>query len=102
MGKKVVKIGFNLGTKMQKKFQSSLKIRQSRNYIDQLLNDAGGHVSDISELRKLAPSFYYDLFNQSGYWRVFPKPVVKKHLTHEAQTWFIRKVTPKEIKAALF
>ena len=83
-------------------FHSSIKTRQARNCISQLYTDTGRKVSNMEDIKRLASAFYQNLFNQSDYWRVFPKLVVKKKLTIESQDWLIREVTQDEIQSALF
>jgi len=90
------------GDKNTKFFHASIKVRQNRNFICHLYTDTGSCVSDMYQLRNLAPEYFSKIFNQSSYLNVFPKLVVRKHLTADAQNWLIREVTREGIMAALF
>jgi len=58
------------------------------------LVDANGVlIQDEAAIQVLASQFYENLFNQDSYSSTFPKLVVKKVLTMEAQQWLIRPVS---------
>ena len=50
----------------------------------------------------MAPEYFFKLFNQNSYINVFPKLIVGKHLTVDAQSWLTRSVTMEEIKTVVF
>ena len=74
-----------LGDKNIKFFHSACRIRQYGNQIKQRVNSERALVQDEASIKALAPEFYQTLFNQNNYTNAFPKLVVKKILTHEAQ-----------------
>ena len=78
------------------------KLRHSRNHISHLITDSGTQVSDLYQIRVMAPKFFQNLFNQNNYWTIFPRLVVKRKLTKEAASWMHRPVCDEEIKHAIF
>ena len=78
------------------------KSRHSRNHISHLITDSGTQVSDLHQIRVMAPKYFQNLFNQNNYWTIFPRLVVKRKLTKEAASWMYRPVSDEEIKHAIF
>jgi len=70
--------------------------------ITHLVDGSGNATTDLSQVKYLAPSYYYHLFNQTLYWNVFRKLIVKKTLTFLAASWLIRQVSKEEIKNSSF
>jgi len=91
-----------LGNMNTKFFYVACKVRNYKNQISQLVNDASIRTSDEKEIRKLAPKFYKGLIIDDSYWKSFPRLVVKKKLTQAASQWLIRSVSEAEIKKAAF
>ena len=56
----------------------------------------------MEQLRTMTPAYFSNMFNQNSCLNLFPKLVVRKYLTCEAQAWLIRNVTIEEIRPALF
>jgi len=56
----------------------------------------------VESVKISAPIYYEASFNQTDYWTIFPRLVVKRILTQDSRTWLERNVDYKEIKEALF
>ena len=96
------KLWLQCGDRNTKFFHSSITIRQNRNFIRHLYTDSGACATDVEQLRIMAPEYFFKLFNQNSYINVFPKLIVGKHLTVDAQSWLTRSVTMEEIKTVVF
>ena len=87
------------GDKNTKIFYIATKIRNSTNTIRSLVIP----VWESCFLYWFIENSYPSVSWEALYWSVFPKIVVKRFLTEEAEQWLIRKVTfSKEIKSTHF
>jgi len=91
-----------VGDRNTKFFYAACKIRNYKNQINHLINDAGFPMSNEQEIREPAPKFYKKLFNCNSFLTVFPNLIVKKQLTTESSNRLIRPITAAEVKRAVF
>ena len=54
----------NLCDKNSKFFYAVIKSRYSKNHISQFITDTGAQVSDLKQIRVLAPEYFQRLFNE--------------------------------------
>lgn len=90
------------GDRNTKFFFNAIKSRIASNNFRHLLKEDGSTSTNIQSIYEEAPEFYRTLFNQSHYWSIFPRLVVKRFLTESSRSWIIRDITDIEIKRALF
>lgn len=59
-------------------------------------------MSDLNQIRSLAPDYFSTIFNQNSCWSIFPKLIAKRKLTIEAVNWLKGQVSDEEIKKVIF